>query len=42
MLLNLVHININVTDIERSLEFYERIGFKVVEGPRNKKTLWTF
>jgi catechol 2,3-dioxygenase-like lactoylglutathione lyase family enzyme len=30
VLLNLIHANINVTDIERSLEFYETIGFKVM------------
>ncbi len=30
MLLNLVHVNINVTDIERSLEFYQKLGFKVM------------
>ena len=30
MLLNIVHINTNVTDIDRSLEFYQRVGFKVM------------
>ncbi len=30
MLLNVVHVNINVTDIERSLEFYQKLGFKVM------------
>ena len=38
MLLNLVHININVTDIERSLEFYQRIGFKVMHVFGNRPT----
>ncbi len=30
MLLNLAHVNINCTDIERSVEFYERIGFTTI------------
>jgi catechol 2,3-dioxygenase-like lactoylglutathione lyase family enzyme len=38
MLLNLVHININVTDIERSLEFYEAIGFKVMHVFGDRET----
>ncbi len=38
MLLNLVHININVTDIERSLEFYQRVGFKVMHVFGNRPT----
>lgn len=29
-LLNLVHVNVNVTDIERSIEFYRRFGFEVM------------
>ena len=27
-LLNLVHVNVNVTDLERSVAFYERFGFQ--------------
>ena len=30
MLLNLVHVNINVSDLQRSIEFYECIGFHVM------------
>jgi catechol 2,3-dioxygenase-like lactoylglutathione lyase family enzyme len=30
VLLNVVHININVTDIDRSLEFYQKVGFVVM------------
>ena len=30
MLLNVVHININVSDIERSLVFYQKLGFAVM------------
>jgi len=30
VLLNVVHININVTDLDRSLEFYQKVGFKVM------------
>ncbi len=30
MLLNLIHVNINVSDLGRSIEFYERIGFQVM------------
>jgi glyoxylase I family protein len=37
MIKSIFHININVTDFERSLAFYEMLGFKVVlnigEGP---------
>jgi catechol 2,3-dioxygenase-like lactoylglutathione lyase family enzyme len=29
-LLNVVHVNVNVTDLERSVEFYERFGFEVM------------
>ena len=29
-LLNVVHVNVNVTDIERSVEFYKRFGFEVM------------
>ncbi len=38
MLLNFVHININVTDIERSIEFYEKLGFKVMHVFGNRPT----
>ena len=38
MIRDIVHMNFNVTDIERSLEFYERLGFKVIhvfgDGPQ--------
>ena len=30
MLLGLIHVNVNVTDIERSLEFYKTLGFRVL------------
>lgn len=30
MLLNLVHVNINVSDLERSIAFYERLGFQIM------------
>lgn len=30
MLLGLAHLKLNVTDIDRSLEFYETLGFKVL------------
>ena len=30
MIRHIVHININVTDIERSVAFYERLGFRVM------------
>ena len=29
-LLNVVHVNINVSDVERSVEFYKRFGFEVL------------
>lgn len=29
-ILNIVHINIHVSDIERSIEFYSRLGWKVM------------
>ena len=32
MILGIYHININVTDIERSTEFYALLGFKVVDS----------
>jgi catechol 2,3-dioxygenase-like lactoylglutathione lyase family enzyme len=30
VILNVVHINLNCTDIERSLAFYRKLGFEVV------------
>ena len=30
MVKGIFHLNVNVTDFERSLEFYKRLGFKVV------------
>ena len=30
MIRDIIHLNLNVTDIKRSLEFYEAIGFKVL------------
>ena len=37
MIKSIFHINVNVTDFERSLAFYKMVGFKVVldigEGP---------
>jgi catechol 2,3-dioxygenase-like lactoylglutathione lyase family enzyme len=30
VILNLVHVNVNCSDIERSVAFYERLGFRVV------------
>lgn len=29
-ILNLVHLNLHVTDLERSIDFYERLGWKVM------------
>ena len=29
-ILNLVHINVHVTDLERSIAFYEKLGWKVM------------
>ncbi len=29
-ILNLVHVNLHVTDLERSIDFYERLGFEVM------------
>ena len=31
MILGIYHVNINVTNLERSVAFYELLGFKVVE-----------
>ena len=30
MIRDIVHININVTDIERSLAFYQKLGFRIM------------
>ena len=30
MILGIIHVNINCTDIERSVAFYEKLGFRVV------------
>jgi glyoxylase I family protein len=30
MIRDVIHLNINVTDVERSVAFYERLGFKVM------------
>jgi catechol 2,3-dioxygenase-like lactoylglutathione lyase family enzyme len=30
VILNLVHVNINCTDVERSVAFYKKLGFEVV------------
>ena len=38
MLLNLIHVNINVTDLDRSLEFYQKVGFKVMHVFSNAET----
>ena len=38
MILNLIHININVTDIERSIDFYQKLGFKVMHVFGNEPT----
>lgn len=38
MLLNVIHININVTDLDRSLEFYEKVGFEVMHTFTNEET----
>ncbi len=38
MLLNVIHININVTNLNRSLEFYEQVGFKVMHTFTNEET----
>ncbi|MEM8497142.1 MAG: VOC family protein [Pseudomonadota bacterium] len=32
MILGIYHININVTDLQRSIEFYGLLGFKVVDS----------
>ena len=30
MIRDIIHLNLNVTDIRRSVEFYELIGFRVM------------
>ena len=35
---DIIHININVTDVERSLAFYERLGFRVMHVFGNRET----
>lgn len=43
MIREIIHLNINVTDIERSLSFYEAIGFQVMHefGEREAQGSWT-
>ena len=40
MLLNLAHVNINCTDVDRSVAFYETIGFSIIhvfgDNPRSR------
>ena len=36
-LLNVVHVNVNVTDIERSVAYYERFGFSVMHTFTDEK-----
>ena len=38
MILNLIHVNINCTDLTRSVAFYEKVGFKVVHVFSDEKT----
>ncbi len=37
-LLNVVHVNVNVTDIEHSVEFYKNFGFEVMHVFSNQPT----
>ena len=39
MIREIIHVNINVTDIERSMAFYEKLGFQVMHifGKRGPK-----
>lgn len=43
MIREIIHVNINVCDIERSLSFYEAIGFRVMHefGDRKTEGSWT-
>ncbi len=43
MIRELIHVNINVTDIFRSLDFYEALGFTVMHvfGQREGPDSWT-
>ena len=43
MIRELIHVNINVTDIFRSLAFYEALGFTVMHvfGQRRGEASWT-
>ena len=40
MIREVIHVNINVTDIERSLAFYQKLGFEVMhvfgDGPKGQ------
>ena len=38
-ILNLVHINLHVTDLERSIAFYEKLGFSVFGGDASQNWL---
>lgn len=38
MILNVIHINLNVTDIERSVDFYKKLGFEVMHVFGDRKT----
>jgi len=38
MILGIYHVNINVTDLERSTEFYGLLGFKVVDSFHERGT----
>ena len=43
MIRELIHVNINVTDIHRSLSFYEALGFEIMHvfGERDGPESWT-
>jgi catechol 2,3-dioxygenase-like lactoylglutathione lyase family enzyme len=38
MILGIIHVNINCTDIERSVAFYEKLGFRVVHVFSDEKS----
>ena len=42
VILEIVHLNINVRDIERSLAFYTKLGFEVMHtfGTRSENGTW--